>query len=48
VVFSLPFDTSLGLCQFTGALWFLLDLASVIDLCLVFANWTGLPLLICV
>ena len=38
--------TSIYLCQFGRALWFLLDQTTVTDSCLGFADWSGLLLLI--
>ena len=48
LVFWLLLATSSDLCQFGGAWQFLLEQAAGTDSCLVFADWTGLPLLICV
>ena len=48
MVFWLFLATSVDLCSFSGALGFLLDQTDVTDSCLVVANWTGLPLLICI
>lgn len=46
MIFWLLLVASLDSSRFGGALRFLLDLAIATDLCLVFAHWTGLPLLI--
>ena len=48
VVFYLLPTTFIDSCQLSIALWFLHNWFTASDSCLVFANWTGLLLLICV